>query len=200
MRMTSPASPYWWVDLEVLGIATWYSVKHNSRIQLSDQSYTGVKLYSPSADERVCQDLVLEDDDSRSFYMYEYVFRWIGTRFSLKLASTAINQQGTSPITTTIEALDTALGGTTTAVARIIGRPEKFVMVILKGSLKLTFGKNKEPAAFGELISMGGITKEVKRNLIATIGTILESKLSIPKERFILNVTDTSFSYNKSNM
>ncbi|CAL0324670.1 unnamed protein product [Lupinus luteus] len=88
----------------------------------------------------------------------------------------------------------------TTAIARIIGRPEKFVMVILKGSLQLTFGKNKEPAAFGDLISMGGITREVKRNLIATIGTILESKLSIPKERFILNVTDTTLSYNKSNL
>ncbi|KAE9610843.1 hypothetical protein Lal_00031562 [Lupinus albus] len=88
----------------------------------------------------------------------------------------------------------------TTAIARIIGRPEKFVMVILKGSVQLTFGSNKEPAAFGELISMGGITKEVKRNLIATIGTILESKLSIPKSRFILNVTDTSSSRNNSNM
>ncbi|OIW00867.1 hypothetical protein TanjilG_12808 [Lupinus angustifolius] len=82
-----------------------------------------------------------------------------------------------------------------TAVARIVGRPEKFVMVILKGSLQLTFGNNKEPAAFGELVSMGGITREVKRNLIATIGTILESKLSIPKARFILNVTDTTLSY-----
>ena len=63
-------------------------------------------------------------------------------------------------------------------------------MVILKGSVPISFGGNKEPAAYAEIVSMGGINKEVKRNLIATIGTILESKLSIPRTRFFLKVFD----------
>ena len=67
----------------------------------------------------------------------------------------------------------------------------QFVMVLLKGSVPISFEKNKEPAAYGELVSMGGINSEVKKNLISTIGTILESNLSIPRTRFFLKVFDT---------
>lgn len=51
-------------------------------------------------------------------------------------------------------------------------------MVVLKGSVQISFGGNKEPAAFAEIVSMGGINSEVKKNLILTIGTILQDKLS----------------------
>ncbi|KAM7265583.1 hypothetical protein ACFE04_003266 [Oxalis oulophora] len=68
----------------------------------------------------------------------------------------------------------------------------KFVMVILKGSVAISFGGNKEAAAYAELVSMGGINKQVKRNLIFTIGTILQDSLSIPRERFFLKVYDTT--------
>ncbi|MFQ6664411.1 hypothetical protein Gotur_031537 [Gossypium turneri] len=78
----------------------------------------------------------------------------------------------------------------TKAVASIIGRPEHFVMVILKGSLAIRFNGNKEPAAYAEIVSMGGINREVKRRLIATLGTILENTLSIPTTRFVLKVYD----------
>ncbi|GMY25606.1 macrophage migration inhibitory factor homolog [Fagus crenata] len=80
----------------------------------------------------------------------------------------------------------------TKAISTIIGKPENYVMVLLKGSLDIWFGGNKEPAAFGELVSMGGINPEVKKRLIATIGTILQSKLSIPRTRFFLKVVDTT--------
>jgi len=65
-------------------------------------------------------------------------------------------------------------------------------MVLLKPSVPISFEGNKEPAAYAEIISMGGINKEVKKNLIATIGTILQSKLSIPRTRFFLKVFDTT--------
>ncbi|KAH1155385.1 hypothetical protein GLYMA_18G207400v4 [Glycine max] len=90
----------------------------------------------------------------------------------------------------------------TTAVSTIIGKPEKvsdvyklfmsFVMVILKSSVPISFEGNKEPAAYAEIVSMGGINTEVKRKLIATIGTILQSNLSIPRTRFFLKVFDVS--------
>ncbi|KAF2306478.1 hypothetical protein GH714_018442 [Hevea brasiliensis] len=86
----------------------------------------------------------------------------------------------------------------TKAVATIIGKPEHFVMVILKGSLAISFNGNKEPAAYAEIVSMGGINREVKRNLIASLGTILESKLSIPRTRFFLKVFDTTGGRNSS--
>lgn len=74
----------------------------------------------------------------------------------------------------------------------IVNIIEQFVMVILKSSVPISFEGNKEPAAYAEIISMGGINKEVKRKLIATIGTILQSNLSIPTTRFFLKVFDTT--------
>ncbi|XP_043707134.1 macrophage migration inhibitory factor homolog [Telopea speciosissima] len=93
-----------------------------------------------------------------------------------------------------LDGLDTAplVSEAIKAIANIIGRPESYVMVLLKGSIPITFNGNEEPAAFAELISMGGIDSDVKRKLIAEIGTILETKLSIPKSRFFFKVFDTT--------
>nr|GMD40033.1 macrophage migration inhibitory factor homolog [Ipomoea batatas]GME08820.1 macrophage migration inhibitory factor homolog [Ipomoea batatas]GME16104.1 macrophage migration inhibitory factor homolog [Ipomoea batatas] len=80
----------------------------------------------------------------------------------------------------------------TTAVANIIGKPEKYVMVVLKGSANIHFGGNKEPAAFAEVVSMGGINSEVKKQLISSIGSMMEANFSIPRTRFFLKVFDTT--------
>ncbi|CBI18101.3 hypothetical protein PVL29_009850 [Vitis rotundifolia] len=90
---------------------------------------------------------------------------------------------------------DPIFSDVTKAVASIIGKPENYVMVLLKGSVAISFEGNKEPAAFAEIISMGGINSEVKRKLIATIGTILQTKLSIPRTRFFLKVYDTTMAH-----
>ncbi|KAD3067659.1 hypothetical protein E3N88_35539 [Mikania micrantha] len=87
---------------------------------------------------------------------------------------------------------DSIFSDATKAVAQIIGRPEQFVMVILKGSVAISFERNKEPAAFAEIIAMGGITSEVKKKLIYQLGTILLEKLSIPRTRFFVKVFDTT--------
>ncbi|CDP06423.1 unnamed protein product [Coffea canephora] len=96
--------------------------------------------------------------------------------------------------------LDSVFSEATKTVAAIMGKPETFVMVLLKGSVPISFGGNKEPAALGEIISMGGINREVKRKLIAAIGTILETKLSIPRTRFVLKVYDTTMGRNQSKL
>ncbi|KAJ6913338.1 hypothetical protein NC651_015759 [Populus alba x Populus x berolinensis] len=96
--------------------------------------------------------------------------------------------------------MDPIFSEATKAVATIIGRPEHLVMVILKGLVAISFNGNKEPAAYAEIVSMGGITKQVKRNLIATLGTILETKLSIPRARFFLKVYDTTAAGNSSKL
>ncbi|OMO84975.1 Macrophage migration inhibitory factor [Corchorus capsularis] len=36
----------------------------------------------------------------------------------------------------------------------------QFVMVILKGSVGISFNGNKDPAAYAEVVSMGGINTE----------------------------------------
>ncbi|KAL9303723.1 hypothetical protein ACSQ67_020986 [Phaseolus vulgaris] len=96
--------------------------------------------------------------------------------------------------------IDPIFSQATTAVSTIIGKPEKFVMVILKGSVPISFEGNKEPAAYAEIVSMGGINSEVKKNLIYSIGTILQNNLSIPRTRFFLKVFDTTVFRTKSKM
>ncbi|KAM7526541.1 hypothetical protein LguiA_016443 [Lonicera macranthoides] len=93
---------------------------------------------------------------------------------------------------------DSIFSEATKAVAQIIGKPESFVMVLLKGAILISFGGNKEPAAFAEIVSMGGINSQVKKNLITTIGTILQNKLSIPRTRFFLKVFDTTIGRNNT--
>lgn len=66
------------------------------------------------------------------------------------------------------------------------------IMVLLKGSVAISFNGNKEAAAYAELVSMGGITTTVKRELISTLGHILQQNLSIPPARFFLKVFDTT--------
>ncbi|KAJ8898945.1 hypothetical protein K2173_008444 [Erythroxylum novogranatense] len=80
----------------------------------------------------------------------------------------------------------------TKAVSTIIGKPEHFVMVIIKGEADIQFNGNKDGAVYAEIVSMGGINKEVKRNLIEKLGTIMDDKLCVPRTRFFLKVYDTT--------
>jgi hypothetical protein len=55
----------------------------------------------------------------------------------------------------------------------------QYVMVVLKGSVPMAFVGTQEPAAYGELVSIGGLNPDVNKKLSAAIASILESKLSI---------------------
>ena len=70
----------------------------------------------------------------------------------------------------------------------------QYVMVVLKGSVPMAFGGTQEPAAYGELVSIGGLNADVNKKLSAGIASILESKLSIPKSRFYLKFHDSKAS------
>jgi hypothetical protein len=70
----------------------------------------------------------------------------------------------------------------------------QYVMVVLKGSVPMAFGGTQEPAAYGELVSIGGLNPDVNKKLSAGIASILESKLSVPKSRFYLKLYDSKVS------
>ncbi|XP_051130730.1 uncharacterized protein LOC127251167 isoform X2 [Andrographis paniculata] len=92
-----------------------------------------------------------------------------------------------------LEGVDTSaiLSEASSSVAKIIGKPEAYVMVLLKGSVPMAFGGTEEPAAYGELLSIGGLTPDVNKKLSAAIAEILETKLSVLKKRFYLKFYDT---------
>ncbi|XP_039129392.1 LOW QUALITY PROTEIN: macrophage migration inhibitory factor homolog [Dioscorea cayenensis subsp. rotundata] len=92
-----------------------------------------------------------------------------------------------------VEGIDTSsiLSEASKTVAKLIGKPEAYVMIVLKGSVPMSFGGTQEPAAYGELVSIGGLTPDVNKKLSAAIAAILETKLSVPKSRFFLKFYDT---------
>ncbi|KAI4365528.1 hypothetical protein MLD38_021507 [Melastoma candidum] len=96
-----------------------------------------------------------------------------------------------------LDGVDTSsiLSDATSAVATIIGKPESYVMIVLKGSVPIAFGGTEQPAAYGELVSIGGLGPDVNKKLSAAVSAILESKLSVPKSRFFLKFYDTKGSF-----
>nr|ABK23881.1 unknown [Picea sitchensis]ACN40205.1 unknown [Picea sitchensis] len=91
-----------------------------------------------------------------------------------------------------LEGLNTSeiLSETSKSVAKIIGKPEAYVMVQLKGSVAISFGGTEEPAAYGELVSIGGLGSDTNKKLSAAIATILDTKLKVPKSRFYIKFYD----------
>ncbi|KAL3830139.1 hypothetical protein ACJIZ3_018941 [Penstemon smallii] len=83
----------------------------------------------------------------------------------------------------------------TKAVAKIIGKPESYVMILVNGGVPISFGGTEEPAAYGELISIGGLNPSVNGKLSATIAEILETKLSIDSSRFYIKFYDVQRSF-----
>ena len=71
----------------------------------------------------------------------------------------------------------------------------QYVMIVLKGSVPISFGGTEQPAAYGELVSIGGLNPSTNKELSAEISAILETKLSVPKSRFFLKFYDSKASY-----
>ncbi|KAG9449220.1 hypothetical protein H6P81_009185 [Aristolochia fimbriata] len=78
----------------------------------------------------------------------------------------------------------------TKAVAKIIGKPESYVMILLNGGVPISFAGTEEPAAYGELISIGGLGPSVNGKLSSALADILQTKLSVDSSRFYIKFYD----------
>ncbi|XP_022756560.1 macrophage migration inhibitory factor homolog [Durio zibethinus] len=83
----------------------------------------------------------------------------------------------------------------TKAVAKIIGKPESYVMILVNGGVPMAFAGTEAPAAYGELISIGGLGPSVNGKLSSTIADILQTKLSIDSSRFYIKFYDVQHSF-----
>ncbi|KAJ8425715.1 hypothetical protein Cgig2_009486 [Carnegiea gigantea] len=94
-----------------------------------------------------------------------------------------------------LDGVDTSaiLAEASSTVAKIIGKPEASGLraLVNKGSVPMAFGGTEQPAAYGELVSIGGLNPDTNKKLSAAIAAILETKLSVPKSRYFLKFYDT---------
>ena len=63
-------------------------------------------------------------------------------------------------------------------------------MVSINGSVPMSFAASEEPAAYGELVSIGGIGPGVNGKLSAAVVEVLETKLSVSRSRFYIKFDD----------
>uniref|UniRef100_A0A6N2K7X8 Macrophage migration inhibitory factor family protein n=1 Tax=Salix viminalis TaxID=40686 RepID=A0A6N2K7X8_SALVM len=56
-------------------------------------------------------------------------------------------------------------------------------------------GGTEEPAAYGELVSIGGLSPDVNNSLSSVVASTLEKKLSVPKSRLFLKSYDSQASH-----
>ncbi len=76
-------------------------------------------------------------------------------------------------------------------VAEAIGKPETYVMVIINPAAIQMSGAPGD-AAFVDVRSIGGLTRDVNRKLSERACALLHESLGIPVERIYLNFTDVS--------
>lgn len=86
------------------------------------------------------------------------------------------------------------------AVSEAIGKPEQYVMVTLDAGSILMGGK-REPAAFIDLRSIGGLGGEVNRSISERVSIILGEALDIPSDRIYITFIEleaSDWGYNGS--
>ncbi|KAL8128603.1 hypothetical protein V2J09_017758 [Rumex salicifolius] len=83
----------------------------------------------------------------------------------------------------------------TKAVAKTIGKPESYVMILINGGVPMSFAGTEEPAAYGEVVSIGGLGPSANGKLSAVIAEILQSKLSVDASRFYIKFYDAPRPY-----
>lgn len=81
------------------------------------------------------------------------------------------------------------------AISKILGKPESYVMILLNGGTPIVFAGTEEPAAYGELIAIGGLGPGVNGKLSSTIAEILQTKLHLDSSRFYIKFYDVQASY-----
>ncbi|XP_020697169.1 macrophage migration inhibitory factor homolog [Dendrobium catenatum] len=89
----------------------------------------------------------------------------------------------------------------TKIVAKTIGKPESYVMILLNGGQPISFAGSEEPAAYGELISIGGLGPSVNGKLSSALAELLQNKLSVDGSRFYIKFYDverSNFGFNGS--
>ncbi|KAI4381143.1 hypothetical protein MLD38_007251 [Melastoma candidum] len=79
----------------------------------------------------------------------------------------------------------------TKALSKIIGKPESYVMIVMNQGVPMAFSGSEAPAAYGEVISIGGLGPDVNGKLSSTLADILQTKLSIDASRFYIKFYDS---------
>ena len=77
----------------------------------------------------------------------------------------------------------------TRAVVEVMGKPERFVMVLAERE-RMAFGDSTDPCAFLELRSLGGLDDETNAALSLRLCEMMRDVAEVPLDRTFLNFVD----------
>ncbi len=69
------------------------------------------------------------------------------------------------------------------ATARILGKPESYVMTCLMPRTRMTFGGSPEPACLVEVKSLGALDGDAPAELTRAVTALLHERLVVPTSR-----------------
>ena len=82
------------------------------------------------------------------------------------------------------------LGDLSKTLARVLGKPESYVMTCLVPRARMTFAGSFDPACLVEIKSIGGITRESARSLSDAVCKKLCEVLGVPTNRIYVVLAD----------
>jgi len=72
-------------------------------------------------------------------------------------------------------------------VAKLLSKPESYMMVVVEPETAVLFGGSDEPAGFFEVRSLGAISAEQALAISKAVSALLQSKLEIAPDRVYSN-------------
>jgi phenylpyruvate tautomerase PptA (4-oxalocrotonate tautomerase family) len=88
------------------------------------------------------------------------------------------------------EKSDALLRDLSASVARVLAKPESYVMTCLEPRSRMTFGGSFEPACLAEIKSIGGLTRETATRLTEVVCKHVHEALGVPPRRTFVVLTD----------
>jgi phenylpyruvate tautomerase len=88
------------------------------------------------------------------------------------------------------EALNALQRDLSATAAKLLGKPESYVMTCLVPGSRLTFGGSFDPSCLVEVKSIGGLSGGVAGKISAAVSTLLHEALGVPTNRIFIVFAD----------
>jgi phenylpyruvate tautomerase len=82
------------------------------------------------------------------------------------------------------------LGELSSALAALLGKPERYVMTLLESAVPMTFAGDGAPACYVEVKSIGALDGDRTRQVSQAVCELVERHLGIPGDRTYIGFED----------
>ena len=85
---------------------------------------------------------------------------------------------------------DALLRELSSSLARLLGKPERYVMTLLEAGIPMTFAADAAPACYVEIKSIGALDGDRPAQVSAALCALLEQHLGVPADRTYIGFED----------